>query len=86
MTTWMQQGMVDVVIKDALKNPSTLMENATLSISHDIDFGQFNLSTMQDISDDEKDRLSSWSALQPRLSVRYCTLHTAKLQQPFDAQ
>lgn len=76
MATWLQRGMVDIVTKDALHNPSTLMHDGALAVSHDIDFGQFDLSTLHDISDDEKDRLTSWTSLQPHLTVRHLSCAT----------
>ena len=69
MASWLQHGMVEVVTKDALRHPSTLMNDGALSISNDIDFGQFDLSKLHDISDSEKGRLS-WNAIHSHLNVR----------------
>jgi hypothetical protein len=72
MATWLQKGMLDTVIGDALLNPRTLLQDSALSMSCALDFGQVDLSTQQDISDDDKKQLQVWTSLQPNVEV--CSL------------
>lgn len=62
--------MLDIVLSNCLRSPDTLMCDGALAISHDLDFGQINLSSMHDMSAAERETLNSWIALQPQHSVR----------------
>lgn len=66
---WLRAGMRQEVLGGALQNIGTLVQDSTLEVSHDIDFGQCSLSKHQ-LPPDEHISMQARAAQVPKLQVR----------------
>lgn len=69
MRHWLRAGMRPVVLQAALQNSGTLLRDGALTISHDIDFGQWELSKSQ-LPAPEHRLMHDWAAQIPAGLVR----------------
>lgn len=69
MRSWLRAGMRPAVLQAALQNTGTLLRDAALTISHDIDFGQWDLSKNQ-LHAAEHQLMHDWAAQAPEVQER----------------
>lgn len=80
MCSWLAAGYLEAAVKSALGGLRTLLQDSALSMSHDVDFGVVDLSSIATLSPDATDSLQRWQALLPPHAVR--TDLTAQLSLP----
>lgn len=69
MRKWLRGGMRPIALQAALENVGTLLRDGTLTISHDVDFGQCDLAQHQ-LPPAEHQTMQGWAAQMPELEVQ----------------